>query len=225
MNSEMRLASHNRTITFREVTVQDAMNLSQIPERQEEKAVTWWLNTLQEGEVFDAREWSQEDRLLGLLYLFFLTQEDVKRNVSYQCGTCEERHTFLADYAELAQRNVETKDVWPTIALQDGKYTLQPLTGKDAEELEEFRLSQPEPNQNQIRLHTIARRLQVTPEELTGLSLKAYSTLLREAEEQQEQLVHGITFTVERHCPNAKEEGEATRIVLPFQTNEFLPRI
>jgi len=224
MLSEMRLCSHNRTVKFREITVQDAISLSKVNEKLEEKATTWWLNSLQpEEDRFDSAEWSQEDRMLGLLYLFLLTQEDVKRNISYECTQCGERHTFLADYSFLATKNVEALEAWPSVSLLDGKYTMEPLRGKDLEELEQLRLSETDMSDNQFKLQVLAKRLKQPADELAKLTLKEYVQLLTEADEKIGELTHGIDLTTEHECPN--KGGAVSRIVLPFQVDEYLPRI
>lgn len=225
MNSDLRLCSHNRTVSFRPVTVQDAIDLAQINPQLDEKATTWWLNHLQvEGlQHYDSKEWSQEDRIVGLLYLFFLNQDDVIRNVSYQCSHCEERHTFNADYSELVKKDMEVKEQWPSVELKINKktYKLQPLTGKDLEDLEQLRFIE-KLNEQQIRLQTVARRLGMKAEELSAMSLKDYTKLIVAADENLDKLFHGIDLVTEHDCPNG---GGKSRISLPFQADDFLPRI
>jgi len=222
MESKLTLPSSGREITFREVTVQDSLDLSSMNPDMEERAATWWLNTLQTGEVFDSREWSQEDRTLGLIYLFFLTQDDVKRRVSYSCDHCGERHTFTADYAILAQREVKTLESWPEIPLLEGQYQLRPLRGSDMEELEQMRLSTPTPTDSQIRFAVIAKRLGADPEELKSLSLTSYSQLIKEAESHLDEMEHGVSLRTTHECP---EKGGETNVSLPFQINDYLPRL
>lgn len=221
MKHELRLASQDRTVKFRAVTVQDALDLSAISQQQEERATTWWLNTLQDEETFyDSLEWSQEDRTLGLLFLFFLNQETVDRGVSYECSVCGENHRFNADYSELARKDVKTLDEWPTVELNGG-YKLQPLRGRDLEAIESMRLEDPN-NETRLKLAAVAARLSTTPETLAKLDLGVYISLLKEADDKLSELRHGVDLVVEHPCPIG---GGKTRLILPFQANDFIPRI
>lgn len=222
MKNELRLPSHDRTVTFREVTVQDALDLAGFHTNFEEKAANWWLTTLQDGEVLPAEEWSQEDRIVGLIYLFFLTQDNVERQVSYNCKHCGNEHQFIADYGVLAKQELKTFDEWPTAKLKTSNYKMQPLTGAHLAEIEILRMQDPKPTEDQIRLQVIARRLRIDAEELTKLPLKKYAAVLREAEEKLEDLRHGIDLGTTHVCP---EEGLESQIALPFRTVDFLPRI
>ena len=221
MQNEFRLPSQDKMITFREVTVQDALDLAQLNPKFEEKSTSWWLTNLQDGDVYPAKQWSQEDRIVGLLYLYFLTQDDVQRRVSYTCQHCGESHTFSADYGALAKNPLNQFDVWPTAQLQD-EYQLNPLTGEDLEELEMLKLQDPAPTDDQLRLQVIAKRLRTDPAQLAKLSLTKYISLMKEAESKLEEIRHGIDLTVSHICP---AEGLDSQIALPFRANDFIPRV
>lgn len=222
MQNELRLPSHKRTVNFREPTVQDALDLSKINQAYEERAVTWWLNTLQDGKTHPAEEWTQEDRQVALLLTFFMTQEEVNRAVTYQCRHCEETHRFSADYSALATQGIEQHNKIPSVDLLDGEFKLSPLLGKDLEEIESFRLQQPEPSTDQLRLLVISKRLGVNGDEFAKMPMKKYVKILTEADANLEKLRHGIDFSTTHVCP---KEGLENQITLPFQTNDFIPRV
>ena len=219
MQNELRLPSHKKTVSFREPTVQDAIDLSKLNPLQEERGVTWWLNTLQD-KPYPSENWTQEDRQVALLLTFFMTQEEVSRQVTYTCRHCEDTHRFSVDYSSLATQNIEQHDKIPTVEILDGEYKLSPLTGKDLEEIEAFRLQ--EPKDEQLRLFVISKRLGVNGEDLVKLPMKKYVALWREADENLPLLFHGIDFTSSHTCP---KEGLESQIALPFQANDFIPRI
>ena len=219
MLNQLRLPSHKKTVNFREPTVQDALDLSKINPNLEERAVTWWLNTLQE-KPYPAENWTQEDRQVGLLLTFFMTQEEVTRQVTYTCRHCEDSHRFSADYSALATQNIEEHDKIPTVDLLDGEYQMSPLLGSDLEEIEAFRMT--EPTADQLRLKVISKRLKIDSEEFTKMPMKKYVSIWKEADEKLSELHHGIDFGTTHTCP---KEGLESQITLPFQINDFIPRV
>ena len=223
MKNKLRIPSRKCEVVFREPTVQDSIDLASIHPDHEEQAVSWWLNTLQDGKKkLPAEEMTQEDRQCCLLLTFFMTQSDTARRVTYDCQFYGKSHPMIVDYAELATVGLEEKDEVPSVELLDGEFTMRPLDGQALEELEMERLGNPTIKQEQIRLSVVAKRLSLTSEDLIKLPVKKYYDLLKEMDEKLPLLFHGIDFTKSDECP---EGGGTNQISLPFQTADFLPRV
>ena len=223
MKNKLRLPSRKRTVQFREPTVQDSIDLAKVNPAFEQQAVSWWLNTLQEGpKQVPAEEMTQEDRMVALLLTFFMTQESTTRSVSYDCRHCGGNHSFDADYGKLATQGIEEKESIPTVDLLGGEYTMRPLDGAALEEIEQIRLGDATIQEDQMRILIISKRISFPVEEIAKLPLKKYVALLKDMDEKLPELFHGIDFTTTHNCPVG---GEESQISLPFQVTDFLPRI
>ncbi|WFQ78117.1 hypothetical protein PXH59_00270 (plasmid) [Xenorhabdus sp. SF857] len=130
-------------ILIREATTAESLDFCDVVPEHEEVLTTKFLNTIQDKVSFiDSRDWTAEDRRLGLFWYWIHTTEDTYVELDYQCPHCQQTHTHQFDMRDLADNYQEMEGMaCRELTFENRKLVVSPLTGKHMEELESIRLS------------------------------------------------------------------------------------
>jgi len=131
-----------KKITLREATVADALDFADVDEGHEEELTTLFLNRMQDKASFiDSRTWTADDRRFALYWYWLHTTKDTEIALTYECGYCGKRHTFLQDFRKLADAYAAIKGLPERDVEWEGeKLVVRPLSGADMEFLENMRM-------------------------------------------------------------------------------------
>lgn len=223
-------------ITLREATVSDLLDFADVDPDHEEEVTTLFLNRLQDKASFvDSLTWSCEDRRFGLFWYWLHTTDDCDVAITYQCGHCDETHTYLQDYRKLGENYISMKGLPERDIEYDGKhYTVKPLTGADMEAIESMRIiGDSRTDKMKRKIEILSRQTGMTGEDIAEFTLKKYKAITELAETSLADMQHGleseqndgqIALILPPHtCPNKKEAK--TRVRVLFRTDEYLPAL
>ena len=138
-------------ITFRQPNIRDAMRFNKIPEQEEERQTTAYLNSLQEpAGQSDARRWTAQDRRTALWWIYTGSHDTPVETFTYKCRNCNEDHYHDCDMNDLAgeinvlEREPVIEDVTINAEDKPHQWRLMPLDGWAMEMLEMRRCSLPD---------------------------------------------------------------------------------
>lgn len=138
-------------ITFRQPNIRDAMRFNKIPEQEEERQTTAYLNSLQEPQgQSDARRWTAQDRRTALWWIYTGSHDSPVETFTYHCRHCDKDHYYDCDMNELAGEItvLECDPVIDDVSIAaDGtpyQWRIVPLDGWAMEQLEMRRCNLPE---------------------------------------------------------------------------------
>lgn len=91
----------SKRIIFRAPTVDDCLNFCDVRPELEEACATDYLQLLQEGKVSDPAEWTAQDRITALWWIYVSITENSTVVYNYECSHCGQRHTAVIDLVDL----------------------------------------------------------------------------------------------------------------------------
>lgn len=143
------LPSNPETVVrFREATVSDAMDFSEVSPDCEEQAITLLLERLQQPEKYsDPRLWTGQDRRFALFMYKVYTEGDADTPLTYRCAHCQKPHTVAVTYKDLMESCKDMQGKPLRDVVHEGRAIIvHPLLGRDLEEIEQatFALDQEE---------------------------------------------------------------------------------
>lgn len=97
----LKLPSSGRPIKFREATVDDCLRYCDLNEDFDELMTTEYLNSVQVGEVDDSANWTADDRMVALWWIFITTSKDTTLAYQFHCAHCGDEHLQLVDFVDL----------------------------------------------------------------------------------------------------------------------------
>ncbi|WP_035258978.1 hypothetical protein [Desulfatirhabdium butyrativorans] len=237
-----------KKITLREATVADALDFCDADPRLEEQLTTLFLNRVQlkDGHV-DSRAWTMDDRRLALYWYWLHTVDDTSVEMSYDCDHCGNRHRISYDMRKLADGYQQIKGKCEREIVWNGERVMvRPLTGADAESLEQMRMMDNADSQgrkSRIRLAALARclfflsikpgedRIDANEKKILGFSVSQLEKLSGMVAEKMLEMAHGLTTDIEDgvislvvsvQCP----EKEATTLLrVPFRGFASIPMV
>ena len=224
------LPSNQKAVEFTEPTVKTAKEMARFQDEKTELATTYYLDQLQKGTDTSA-DWTIEDRRAALLMIYFnTTTEKPIRKFNYECEHCGETHKFDVDFLELVNTyKILDKDVRDGVQIKykDIEYTVKPLTGKAAQEIESRYLIAKAENSREILssvvVYQISQYLGLSEDDIEGWTMDKYETISSQIHESLKRLEHGVSVMYKHDCP--VKEGANTQIELPFQSSHFISRI
>ena len=215
-----------KVIPLQDMTTKMSYELDAIPDDRNSYHTTKYLNKLQKGEVDDSAKWSVADRIFDLLLYGMQQNKDmkVKFNYSDPCVYCGLKHSFVYNYASLA--NLKGSGIykpppkeWPVEKWGDQEITLKPMTGefetliefhesryrkessnlykKDTIEHANFLSELAEHNSVvffEVQLFRVSAHTGIDVEELKNIPVEKFIDLLEIIQKHEKALNYGIQF-------------------------------
>lgn len=240
-------------VQLREATVADAIDFADVDDSHEEELTTMFLNRMQEGHKSDSKKWTAADRRFALYWYFLHTANDLDISLSYDCQYCGQRHIYLQNLRELADKYVPLNgDAKREMDWKGEQIVVHPLLGADIEVLERMRLGLSTVSENSVeykkkkilmefeRLMLCFSVKSLKPdqikekrEKITALSVKEFSEFSSLVKGLLEEMRHGLEMEYdegrfylvmpEHECPNTK--GGKTRLRYLFRNIDYIPKI
>lgn len=91
----------SQRITFRAPTVDDCLNFCDVRPELEEACATDYLQQLQEGVASDPAEWTAQDRITALWWIYVSITENTTVVYRYECAHCGQIHEAKIDLVDL----------------------------------------------------------------------------------------------------------------------------
>lgn len=130
----------SQTVKLRKPTMAEVIDFSGFDPAKTEKAITLYLNTVQEKDAYsDSALWTGDDRLTVLYWAMIHQNQETLSTFEYGCK-CGRRHSATIDMIELGNGYRKITGAPERDTEFDGeKITVRPLLGKHLEELENIR--------------------------------------------------------------------------------------
>ncbi|MGL5294177.1 MAG: hypothetical protein ACRC9V_10505 [Aeromonas sp.] len=183
----------SKKIRFRVPTVDDCLDFSDLRPELEESAATDYLTQLQIGDVSDPREWTAQDRVAALWWIYVGFRDDTELEYEYECPHCGEAHTDTIDLVELDDTAISLNrppyidgEVMCAGKLYPARFV--PLDGYAMMALEERRLGLDDASDEEFaRIHAELKVMEV----VHSFRLDAHKDLTREeAAIERTKMVH-----------------------------------